>query len=43
MEGDSARGGAHTVQCTDAVLWDCVPETCIIVLISATVVNSSKK
>ena len=29
MGGDLPWGGEHTVQCTDDVLWNCAPETCI--------------
>ena len=29
-------GGEHTIQCTDDVLWNCVPETSIILIISTT-------
>ena len=36
MEGDFTRGGEHTVQCTDDVLWKCAPETCTILLSSVT-------
>ena len=37
FHGDGQRpdwGGEHTLQCTDDVLWSCVPETCIILLTS---------
>ena len=27
-------GGEHTIQCMDNLLWNCTPETCIILLIS---------
>ena len=30
MDGDLTWGGEHTVQCTDDVLWNCAPETCLI-------------
>ena len=30
--GDLTWGGEHTIQCTDGVLWNCTPETCIILL-----------
>ena len=33
-------GGAHTTQCTDDVLWDCAPETCVILLTSGSPINS---
>ena len=43
MGGDWTWGGEHTVQCTDDVLWNCAPETCIILLTSVTPTNSIKK
>ena len=33
INGDGWRldlGGEHTINCTDDVLWNCVPEACII-------------
>ena len=39
MEGDLPCNGEHTTQCTDDVLWNCVPETSIIVSISVTPIN----
>ena len=36
MEGDLTWGSEHTMQCTDDVLWNCAPETCIILLTGAT-------
>ena len=36
MEGDSSGAGEHTIQYTDDVLWDCTPETDIILLINVT-------
>ena len=43
MEGDLTWDGEHTIQCTDDVLWNCAPETCIILLTSVTPINSIKK
>ena len=42
MEGDWTRGGEHTVQYTDDVLWNCTPETCILLLTNVTPINSIK-
>ena len=42
MDGDLTWSGEHTIQCTDDVLWNCVPETCIILLTSVTPINSIK-
>ena len=28
------RGGEHKIQCTGDVLWNCAPETCMILLVS---------
>ena len=36
MEGDLTWGGEHTIQYTDDVLWDCTPETYIILLTNVT-------
>ena len=38
-----ALGGGRTVQCTDDVLQNSAPETCIILLTSVTPINSIKK
>ena len=35
-------GGEHTLQCADDVLWNCAPETCIILLTSVTSINATK-
>ena len=46
INGDGWRpdsGSEHTVQCTDDVLWDCVPEPCIIVLTRVTPIHSVKR
>ena len=43
MDGDVTWGGEHTVQCTDDVLWNCAPETCIILLVSVVPISSMKK
>ena len=40
MERDLTWGGEHTIQGTDDVLWNCAPETCIILLRSVTPINS---
>ena len=42
MDGDLTWGGEHTIQCTDDVLWNCAPETCVILLTSVTPINSIK-
>ena len=41
-EGDLTRGGEHIVQCADDVLWNCAPETCVILLTSVAPINSIK-
>ena len=43
MEGDVSWGGEHTIHGTDDVLWNCAPETCIVLLTNVTPVNSIKK
>ena len=40
MAGDLTWGGEPTVQYTDDVLWDCAPETYIIILINSIPINS---
>ena len=42
MDGD-LTWVMDTVQCTDDVLWNCAPETCIILLASITPIHSIKK
>ena len=42
VTGDVTWSGEHTIQYTDDVLQNCVPETCIILLTSVTLVNSIK-
>ena len=42
MEGGLTQGGDHTVQCTDYVLWNCAPETCIILLNSVISIKRKK-
>lgn len=42
MEGDLTESGQHIIQCTDGVLWNHVPETCIILLTSVTLKHSIK-
>ena len=37
VEGHSTGSGEHTVQCTDDVWWNCVPET------SVTSINLTKR
>lgn len=41
--GDQTWGGDHTVQCTGSVLWNCAPETCIVLLTSVHSNKSNKK
>ena len=41
MEGDQTKGGEQTIQYTDAVLQNCIPET--YVLTNVTLINSMKK
>ena len=43
MEGDLTWGGEHTVQYTDDVLQNYMPETYIILLNHVTAINSVKK
>ena len=43
IDEDLTWGGEHTIQCTDGVLWNCAPETCIILLTSVTSINSIKR
>ena len=43
IEGDLAWDVEHSIQCTNDVLWNCAPETCIISLTSITPINSIKK
>ena len=42
MEGDLPWGGEHTIQHTDDVLQNHIPETDIILLINVTPINSIK-
>ena len=42
-EGDLTWGGEQAIQCTDDVLWNCAPETCIILLASVTPINPKKR
>ena len=42
MDRDLTWDGKHTIQCTDDVLWNYAPETCIILLTSVTQINSIK-
>ena len=42
MEGDLTWGGEPTTQYTDDVLWNCIPETYILLLTSVTPINSIK-
>ena len=41
-EGDLTWGSEHTIQCTDGLLWNYVPETCVILLTCVTSKNSIK-
>ena len=43
IERDLTWGSEHTIQCTDDVLWNCAPETCIILLTSVTPTHSIKR
>ena len=36
MDEDLILGGEHTIRCTDDVLQNCAPETCVILLSSVT-------
>ena len=40
MEGDLSWGGEPAIQRTDDVLWNRVPETCVILLPSVTLLSS---
>ena len=42
-DGDLTWGGEHTMQSTGDVLWNCAPETCIILLTSVTPSTFHKK
>ena len=42
-DGNLTWGGEYTIQCTDNVLWNCAPETCIILLTSVAPINSIKR
>ena len=42
MEGDLSWGGELTIQCTDDVLSNWAPESCVILLTSVTPINSIK-
>ena len=46
ISGDGRRvdlGGKHTIECADDVLWNCAPETCIILLTNVTSISSIKR
>ena len=43
MDGDVTWGGEHTVRGTEDVLWNCAPETCVILSTSVTPSKFSKK
>ena len=43
MEGDLTWGGEHTIQYTCDVLYNCTPETYVILLTNVTPINSVKK
>ena len=40
MEGDLTWSGEHTVRYTDDILWNCIPETYVILLTKITPINS---
>ena len=42
-EGKGEIKGEHTIQCTCDVLWNCAPETCIVLLTKVTPINSRKR
>ena len=42
IEGDLTWGGEHTVQGTGDVLWNCAPDTCVILQSSVTPINTIK-
>ena len=43
MEGNLTLGGKHTIEYADDVLWNCTPETFIIILLAnVTPINSIK-
>ena len=43
MGGDLTWGGEHIIQYTDDVLYNCTPETYVILLTNVTPINSIKK
>lgn len=43
MKGGLALGSEHTIQYVDAVLQNCTPENCIILLTNFNSINSVKK
>ena len=43
MKGVLTLGGEHTVQYTDDVLQNCIPETYIILLTNVTPIKTTKK
>ena len=43
MERDFILGKGHTMQCADDVLLSCTLETCMVLLINVTPINSKKK
>ena len=43
MQGDLTWGGEHTIQCTDDVLWNCIPETRVVLFTSVTPINRIKE
>ena len=42
IEGDLTWGGEHTIQCTDDVLQNCIPESYMILFTNVTPINSIK-
>ena len=43
MGADLTGDGEHAVQYTDDALYNCTPETCIILLINVILINSIKR
>ena len=43
MDGDLTWAGEHIMQCTDDVLWNSAPKTCIILLTNVTPKHSIKR
>ena len=43
MDGDLTWGDEHTIQCTYAALWNCAPDTFIILLTNIIPIKSMKR